>query len=337
MRLDVDDQFQPFGIGPLQHQARDVAEHVLQNELADVDWQFAGFNLGQIENVIDDCQQVPARCLNAADVVGHARCRVDMCRQMAHADDGIEWGANFVAHVGEKFGFGATGRFGQVSGSGKLKRTLGHLVFQRACQFFKLVLGANLLGDVQADRADSDDRIIGTEHRETDDTANGFAAVLGMLGVNAMERLPGTHDFLMFGFALTGFGPRVEFGIGLAEHVARGLVEGRLIDRIGHQVAASRALHVQFGGNVVAEGGQLLFAACQGKTRAQVEPGERGDEQNAQRNQRNQGIAGEAIGAKRLIHIHFDDDAHARIRQPAPCPDHLTAAIIGVVFDQTRM
>ena len=36
--------------------------------------------------------------------------------QMAHADDGVHGGADFVAHVGQKFALGASGGFGGFLG-----------------------------------------------------------------------------------------------------------------------------------------------------------------------------------------------------------------------------
>lgn len=61
--LDGNDQFQPLGIGTFQNETRHMSEHVFEKELGDIDRQLSGFDFREIENVIHDGQQMPARRL----------------------------------------------------------------------------------------------------------------------------------------------------------------------------------------------------------------------------------------------------------------------------------
>ena len=62
-----------------------------------------GFDLGQIENVVDQREQVPARTEHAIERLGVLLQRLRVLAQhLADADDGVERRAQLVAHVGEE-------------------------------------------------------------------------------------------------------------------------------------------------------------------------------------------------------------------------------------------
>ena len=84
-------------------------------DVLEIDFELAGLNLGQVENVADKAQQMPAGVLDLVEVAGEvlqALLLGDLLQHLAIADNGIEWGAQLVAHVGKEHRFGAIGRVG---------------------------------------------------------------------------------------------------------------------------------------------------------------------------------------------------------------------------------
>ncbi len=105
-------------------------------------------------------------------------------------------------------------------------------------------------------------------------------------------------------------------------------------DRVGHQIAAFRTLHVQAGRYVIAKSRQLLLAARQRAPRAPIDIGQRDDQESTEPNQRNQRMAREIVRAEGLIHVFLDNETQRGIRQPAPRADDPASAIIGIVLKQ---
>ena len=65
----------------------------------------AGLNLGQVQDVVDQRQQVPAAGIDVVQIVGlFRRDRPDqaVADQLAETDDSVERRAQFVAHVGQE-------------------------------------------------------------------------------------------------------------------------------------------------------------------------------------------------------------------------------------------
>ena len=88
------------------------------NELR-VSSSLAGLDLGEVEDVVDQLQQVAAA---VEDVVGVLELPVVqvakglVAEDLGEADDGIERGAQLVAHAGEELALGAVGGLGGVLG-----------------------------------------------------------------------------------------------------------------------------------------------------------------------------------------------------------------------------
>src|SRR3984893_9280335 len=84
--------------------------HVLdsghQRERFEVKLHAPRLDLGQIENVVDQGEQVPAGSEHAVKRLGILLQRLRILPQhLADADDGVEWRAQLVAHVGEELRF----------------------------------------------------------------------------------------------------------------------------------------------------------------------------------------------------------------------------------------
>ena len=67
--------------------------------------QLTGFQFGEIEDVIDDRQQVICRTLDGLQVIGLAWTEPSFEHLAGKANHAIEWGAQFVRHVGQEFRF----------------------------------------------------------------------------------------------------------------------------------------------------------------------------------------------------------------------------------------
>lgn len=57
---DVAGDLDPFPMGPLGNQYHRVFEQLARIELGRIEFQFAGLDLGQIQNIVDDVEKILA-------------------------------------------------------------------------------------------------------------------------------------------------------------------------------------------------------------------------------------------------------------------------------------
>ena len=124
--------FEPVGIFRSQRldDRVDFADEIRQFDVLKIEFQLAGFDLGQIENVADQAQQMAAGVLDLVEVAGEVREPVFLglfVQHFAVADNGIERRAQLVAHVGEEDRLGAVGGIG-----------IDHGLFEVGLAFFEL-------------------------------------------------------------------------------------------------------------------------------------------------------------------------------------------------------
>ena len=100
--LDLEDQLEPLGRGLLAHQVADILQHLVEIEIDVLDRQFAGLDLREIENVVDDAKQVLAGTLDLLHVVALARRELGLQREMGKADDRVHRRPDLVAHIGQE-------------------------------------------------------------------------------------------------------------------------------------------------------------------------------------------------------------------------------------------
>ena len=86
-----------------------IFNQVVQVERAVLKGQFAGLNLREVENVVDDSQQGICALVDGVEVILLARGHVRAPQQLGKAKDAVERGANFVTHVGQEFRLDLTG------------------------------------------------------------------------------------------------------------------------------------------------------------------------------------------------------------------------------------
>ena len=71
--------------------------------------KFTRFQLREIENVVDDCQQVICRTLDGIQVVALGGIQLGFQRQARKADHAVQRGTQLMGHVGQKFRLDARG------------------------------------------------------------------------------------------------------------------------------------------------------------------------------------------------------------------------------------
>ena len=80
-----------------------------------------GFDLGDVENVIDDGEQRLARGSNQLQTFALLRGELRLQRNLRQADDRVHRRANLVAHVGQELGLCPIGLLGCLLGHEQLR------------------------------------------------------------------------------------------------------------------------------------------------------------------------------------------------------------------------
>ena len=111
--------------------------------------KLAGFDFRQIEDGIDDLQQMLASGFDLVEPVNLRWIQSGTAQEIGHAGDGVERGADFMAHVGDKAAFRQIGGFGGFLGCLQFGRSSIHqflkvVTIVDQCQF-ALAAGGDLL------------------------------------------------------------------------------------------------------------------------------------------------------------------------------------------------
>jgi len=85
-------------------------------ELDGLHFEIARFNLGEVEDVIDDGEQRLGGRLDHVGVAELLGVEPRVQQEIGHADDAVHGGANLVTHVGEKLALGPVRGFGRKPG-----------------------------------------------------------------------------------------------------------------------------------------------------------------------------------------------------------------------------
>ena len=82
----------------------------------DLQFELAGLDLGEIEDVVDEAKQGVGRRLHHAEVFALLGVERRVEGQLGHADDAVHGRADLVAHVGQELAFTAAGGLGDLLG-----------------------------------------------------------------------------------------------------------------------------------------------------------------------------------------------------------------------------
>ena len=140
-RIGQEREFDGLGAGAGSDHVGDALEEGEEAEFGGGDFEFAGLDFGDVEDVVDDGEEVFAALLDDGGALalfgGGGGVAAE---ELGVAEDGVEGGAEFVGHVGEEFGFGAGGGLGGEGGAAEF----GGAVFD---EFLEAVLvAAEFLG-----------------------------------------------------------------------------------------------------------------------------------------------------------------------------------------------
>ena len=114
MRNDLHGQLQPLDLGRLRKHGRSILYGVGQAEVDILQLQMARFDFREVQDVVDHTQQVAPRGLHGFRPDALLGCQIAVDQQLVHAQHTVHGRAYFVAHGGQKFALGPTGRFGGV-------------------------------------------------------------------------------------------------------------------------------------------------------------------------------------------------------------------------------
>ena len=130
VRGELGRQFEPFALGWLREHGQRVFDHVHQAEIHRFELQLAGFDFGEIQNVVNDPQQMAARCLHCFRPDPLLRPQLAVHQQLVHAQHAVHRGADFMAHGRQEFALGLACGFCGFFGLLQLGRALLHLLFE---------------------------------------------------------------------------------------------------------------------------------------------------------------------------------------------------------------
>ena len=105
---------QPLGVQLRQHERLDAEQDVVHRHARDGELHAPGFELREVQHVVDEPEQMPLAALDALEVLallGGDRAAHAHLEQLRVAADGVERRAQLVAHHREELALGAVGRF----------------------------------------------------------------------------------------------------------------------------------------------------------------------------------------------------------------------------------
>ena len=113
---DVGGDLDPLVLGAGGNHTDRVVEEAAEPDLLHVEADAAGLDLRHVEHVVDDVEQVLAALVDvlavAAILLVADRAEHFRRHDLGEADDGVEWRAQLVAHIGEEARFRLVGLFG---------------------------------------------------------------------------------------------------------------------------------------------------------------------------------------------------------------------------------
>ena len=248
--LGLEHQLQPLGARALGHQRACTRQHRVNGEVGLLQVQLAGFDLAQVEHVVDHVQQMVGGLADLAQAIGHRAAAGVTLHQVREADDGVHRRADLMADVGQEGALGTVGRLGAV--------TRGHQL---------------LIERLQPQLGLLDFREVGHQHEQAHHLAALAVGDVVHPGVAHLAQRVGQHVFETLGLAAQcgGKGLLAGVGVGVAEEIGPGAAhrvtaggEPVAVGPVGeaqHPAGVPVAHHV---GDVVGDGAQEVLAIAAG-------------------------------------------------------------------------
>ena len=112
----VDEELKTTLLGPVADDVGHVGDHLFEFELRCFEFELVGFDLREVEDVVDDTKQRSGGVMRFGDVVGLHVVEIGLLDEVEHPHDRIHRGADLVAHVGQELRFGFVGFVGCLFG-----------------------------------------------------------------------------------------------------------------------------------------------------------------------------------------------------------------------------
>ena len=168
----------------VDEQGRGVFKQACQRKIDRDEFEFAGLDFRDVENLVDDGQQVACRAAHFAQSLELGRIVGIAFDEMGETDDGVHRGADFMAHVGQEGALGAIGFLGDFLGQRQFAGAGGDQFLEVVAMFFEFGVGLALCRDV----VDEDHQVRFAVHlyrfgRDADQVALSVGADAGALEV----------------------------------------------------------------------------------------------------------------------------------------------------------
>ena len=112
VRVGPGHQLQAFFRRAPRKQVHHLVEHIRQVERHAFQRQLARLDLGKVQDVVDDAQQILAGAVDLVEVIARLRGQVEVRAEAGKAEDGVHRRADLVADIGQEVALGAGGGFG---------------------------------------------------------------------------------------------------------------------------------------------------------------------------------------------------------------------------------
>ena len=255
--VKVADEFETFAVGHVGDEVEGVLDGFAEVVGDFFDFEFAGFDFGEVEDVVDDGEEGFARGADGADEVFLGFVEFGFGEEAGHADDAVHGGADFVRHVGEELAFGFGGVFGADDGFAEFGGAGGDGGLEDAGAFLEVALavGDDGGGGGEGEEGEADDAgdgaVEGGGDGEVEGGDGGFL-VEEIAGADAELVIAGGEvGVLGLGFVLPG----APVGIEAGEHDGVFVLAHALVVGQGEAEVEGALLVGEFEGLVVGEGG----------------------------------------------------------------------------------
>ena len=187
--VEVDNDWQALFASLIGDHCANVVEDRFEVEIDFVKLHFFRFDLGEIENVVDQFKQVGGGAFDLDQAIELSGRRVAGAQQMGEADDGVHRRADFMAHIGQEGTFRHVGGVGLNPRFGQLCRAPVDFVFEVETVVVEFFTEAFFLGDVFLDRDVVRDRSVGLFDRGNRCEFDEQGSILAFVVKLALPRL----------------------------------------------------------------------------------------------------------------------------------------------------
>ena len=129
-RREAAQDFEPLAVGGFGHQLGDILHQLAQIEVDRLQLHPAGFDLGEVQDVVDPPQQRLSGTVDGLHEPPLLVVELGLHQQLGHAEHAVHRGSDLMAHVGQELRLGPAGRFGVLLGLGQLRGARGDLLLQ---------------------------------------------------------------------------------------------------------------------------------------------------------------------------------------------------------------